>query len=119
MDVLASLAGGSVGLDAWLVSSARLSVFFCFLLQENQVMITLPRAKENGDFHGMREEGEGTCDSVDEEHYRRISNFLLISSLKTNVPVRSSRDGVGNNRSIPALMRLSRIRFKLKIEPGI
>ena len=44
------------------------------------------------------------CDPIDEEHCRRRNSFLLVNRLKTIVPVRSSRDGVGH-RSIPALIR--------------
>ena len=42
-DVLVLFAGGTVGLNVRFVSFARLSVFFCFLLQKNQVMIALPK----------------------------------------------------------------------------
>ena len=65
----------------------------------------------------MKEE-DGFANPVDEEYYRRTSNFLAVNRLKTNVPGRSSR-GVMEHRSAPVLIRLSRIRFKLKIEPGI
>ena len=43
-------------LDARLVSFACLLFILVFFLQENQVMITLLRAVENKDFHGIREE---------------------------------------------------------------
>ena len=46
-------------LGARLVCVARLSVVFVFVfLQENHVMISPTRAKENKDYYGTREEDE-------------------------------------------------------------
>ena len=46
---------------------------------------------------GLEKNTNGYANPVDEENYRRTSNFLLISRLTTNVPVRSSRGGVENS----------------------
>ena len=61
----------------------------------------------------------GYMNPVDEENYRRTSDFLPFNRLQTNVSVLilSRRDEIGH-RSILALVRVPCIRFKLKIEPG-
>ena len=55
------------------------SVSFCFLLQENQVMIIFLRAEEN---IGGEETTNGDAKQVDEERNRRV--FLPINPLKIN-----------------------------------
>ena len=74
-----------------------LLLVFLIFLQENHVVITLPRAEENKDSDGIREKTKGCANPIDEEYCRRTSNLFLINRLKTNVPVRSSHDGVGNS----------------------